>query len=126
MGRLVWEALPVKAPLESWGPLGAPVPDASLNTDTTLLVVDVSGELGRGLLRGGPGPQKASSKNTQQVSGKLEPQHSRECPVKGLAPYKAFRGKQLVKSGLARVKFQKTGTKNSQIAKAGPFHKGQL
>lgn len=49
MGRLVWEALClVKAPLKGRGPLGSPVPDASLNTDTTLVVVDVSCELGDG------------------------------------------------------------------------------
>lgn len=37
----------MKAPLEGRGPLGAPVPDASLHTDTTLVVVDMSWELGR-------------------------------------------------------------------------------
>lgn len=37
MGRSVWEALPVKASLEGRGPLGAPVPDASLDTDTVPL-----------------------------------------------------------------------------------------
>lgn len=59
------------------------------------------------------------------MSGKLKPWQSRDCPSKGLAPYKAFRGKQLLKSGLVKVKSQKTGAKNSRPAKAGPFHKGQ-
>ena len=87
--------------------------------------VDVSPELGRGLLAGGPGPWKAGSKDTRQVSAKLKPRHSSDALLKAWPPYKALREKQMLKSGLVRVKSQKTRTKNSQRAKAGPFYKGQ-
>lgn len=45
----MWEALPVKAPLEGWGAPEGRMPGAALNTDTTLVVAHVSQELGRGL-----------------------------------------------------------------------------
>lgn len=48
-GVSVWEALPVKAPLEGWGAPEGWMPGAALNTDTTLVVAHVSQELGRGL-----------------------------------------------------------------------------
>lgn len=35
----------------------------------------------RGLPAGGPGAQKASCEDTQQLSGKLKPCHSRGCPA---------------------------------------------
>lgn len=85
----------------------------------------LSPELGRGLLAGGPGPRKAGSKDTRQVSGKLKPRHSSDALLRAWPPYKALGEKQMLQSGLVRVKPQKTRAKNSRRAKAGPFHKGQ-
>lgn len=70
-------------------------------------------------------PQKASYEDIQQVLRKQAMSRQRvPCLRPGLHT-RLSEGSNCLSQDRLRVKSQKTGAKNSQTAKPGPFHKGQ-
>lgn len=69
-------------------------------------------------------PRRQAMGTLNRCQGNLSHVTAENCSAlrPGLPP---FRGKQLLESSRAKSEIQKTGPKNSPIAKVGPSHKGQ-
>lgn len=129
MGRLVLGPGRGGSACEGYGGLGSPLSPRVRcfleHRHCTLAVAAVSQELGRACLQEALGPRGQAVRTLNSCPGNLSHVTAENALLKAWPPYKAFRGEQVLKSGLVRVKSQKTGAKNSQIAKVGLFHKGQ-
>lgn len=124
MGRLVLWALPVKAMEGS----GGPSPRARCFLEhghRTLVLADVSQESGRACLQEALRLRGQAVRALNRCPGNLSHITAEKALLKAWPPHKTSRGEQVLKSGLVRVKAQKTRAINSQRAEVGPFHKGQ-